>query len=77
MWCQNRGPLRSLEWVPLACMVLAVGAGSKKGEPHFVLVAGNIEVIGRSEMYSSKSAMEKGIKSVMNNGPTKDVRDLT
>lgn len=37
----------------------------KNGQPYFVLIASNKEVIGRSEMYSSKSSMENGIKSVM------------
>ncbi|MCA8963060.1 MAG: YegP family protein [Planctomycetes bacterium] len=37
---------------------------SKKGEPYFVLTATNGEIIGRSEMYSSNSAMENGIDSV-------------
>ena len=41
---------------------------SKKGEPYFVLKAGNGEVIGTSEMYSSMSACKKGMKSVMTNG---------
>ena len=48
---------------------------SKSDEPYFVLKAANHEVIGRSEMYSSKSAMENGIASVKTNGPTTDVRD--
>ena len=42
---------------------------SAKGDPYFALKAGNGEVIGKSEMYSSNSAMENGIKSVMANAP--------
>jgi uncharacterized protein YegP (UPF0339 family) len=42
---------------------------SKKGEPYFVLLAANKQVIGQSEMYSSNAAMENGIKSVQSNGP--------
>ena len=42
---------------------------SKAGEHYFVLKAANHEILGRSEMYSSKSAMEKGIRSVKSNGP--------
>ncbi len=42
---------------------------SAKGDPYFTLKAGNGEVIGKSEMYSSNSAMENGIKSVMTNAP--------
>lgn len=50
---------------------------SKSDEPYFVLKAANHEIIGRSEMYSSKSAMENGITSVKTNGPTTDIRDKT
>lgn len=40
---------------------------AKDKSPFFVLKAGNGEPLGRSEMYSSKSAMEKGIRSVKKN----------
>ncbi|MEZ6142741.1 MAG: YegP family protein [Zavarzinella sp.] len=50
---------------------------SKKGEPYFVLTATNGEILGRSEMYKSKSSMEKGIASVMTNAPDARVDDLT
>jgi uncharacterized protein len=36
----------------------------KNGQPYFVLLAGNVRVIGRSEMYASLRNMEKGIASV-------------
>lgn len=42
---------------------------SKNGEPYFVLKAANHEIIGKSEMYSSTSAMENGIASVRKNAP--------
>lgn len=47
------------------------------GKPHFVLKAANGEPIGRSETYSASEAMEKGIESVKQNGPTAEVRDDT
>lgn len=50
---------------------------SVKGEPYFVLKATNHEVIGRSEMYSSKAARDNGIASCKKNGPTTDIRDNT
>ena len=50
---------------------------SKKGEPYFVLKAGNNEIIGQSEMYTSTSAMNNGIKSVMTNAPTATIEDQT
>lgn len=46
---------------------------SKAGDPYFVLKAGNEQVIGRSEMYSSKSAMEQGIESVKRSAPKAEV----
>jgi uncharacterized protein YegP (UPF0339 family) len=50
---------------------------SAKRQPYFVLVAANKEVIGRSEMYSSRSAMERGIASVKRNGRKAAFRDET
>jgi uncharacterized protein len=50
---------------------------SKSSQPFFVLKAKNHEVIGKSEMYSSESAMEKGIESVKKNGPIATLNDLT
>ena len=50
---------------------------AKNGSPYFVLKATNGQVIGKSEMYSSKSAMEKGIRSVIKNAQLGKVKDLT
>lgn len=50
---------------------------AKDGSPYFVLTATNGQTIGKSEMYSSASAMENGIASVKANAPTADVKDLT
>lgn len=50
---------------------------SAKGQPYFVLLAPNKEIIGRSEMYASKSAMERGITSVKRNGRRAMLRDET
>ncbi len=41
----------------------------KQGAPFFVLKAANHEIVGKSEMYSSSSAMENGIASVKENAP--------
>jgi uncharacterized protein YegP (UPF0339 family) len=49
---------------------------SIRQEHYFVLKAPNRETIGKSEMYSSSTAMENGIKSVKNNAPTATVVDL-
>jgi uncharacterized protein YegP (UPF0339 family) len=51
-----------------------VGADDR---PYFVLHAANKLVIGRSEMYSSREAMQKGIESVKRNAPGAEIRDLS
>lgn len=45
------------------------------GSPYFILTAENGKTIGKSEMYSSKPAMENGIRSVATNAPTAAVVD--
>lgn len=41
----------------------------KDGSPYFTLKAGNGQVIGASEMYSSASARDSGIESCKTNAP--------
>lgn len=43
----------------------------------FSLAAGNNQVIGVSEVYSGKAAMEKGIESVRKNAPVANIEDQT
>ena len=43
----------------------------------FRLAAGNNQVIGISEVYSSRAAMEKGIESVRKNAPIANIEDQT
>jgi len=50
---------------------------ASNGAPMFNLKAANGEVIGSSELYSSVSAREQGIQSVMRNGPSAQVDDQT
>jgi uncharacterized protein len=47
------------------------------GLPYFVLHAANQQVIGRSQMYSSRDAMLKGIASVKHNAPLAETVDLS
>ena len=49
---------------------------SKKDEPYFTLQAGNNEVIGSSEMYTSTVGRDNGITSCKKNGPTTVIKDL-
>lgn len=50
---------------------------AKNGSPYFVLTATNGQVVGVSEMYSSSSALEKGIASVKANAPSATLIDKT
>ena len=50
---------------------------TKDGHPYFNLKAGNNEIIGSSEAYSSAAALEKGIASVKSYGPTTVIKDKT
>lgn len=45
------------------------------GKVYFVLKARNGEIIGKSQLYSSKSGMESGIASVKYNAPTAEIVD--
>ena len=47
------------------------------GKPRFNLKASNGQVIGTSESYSSASARDNGIKSVMKNAPDAKLDDQT
>ena len=47
------------------------------GKEYFVLKARNGEIIGRSQLYSSKSGMENGIVSVTSNAPDAEIIDET
>lgn len=49
---------------------------AKDASPYFVLKAGNGEIVGTSEMYSSTSAMENGIASVKKNAPDAEVVEV-
>jgi uncharacterized protein YegP (UPF0339 family) len=49
---------------------------STAGEPFFVLKAANTQVIGKSEMYSSESARDNGIASVMQNCTSEKVVEV-
>ena len=50
---------------------------SKNGTLYFNLKAGNNQIIGTSEMYSSSSAMQNGINSVKINAPKASVNYLS
>ena len=46
---------------------------AKNGKLHFNLLARNKQIIGSSQMYSTKSGMENGIKSVKSNAPNANI----
>ncbi|WP_027378722.1 YegP family protein [Chryseobacterium daeguense] len=47
------------------------------GKNYFVLKARNGEIIGKSQYFSSKTAMENGIHSVKSNAPLAEIVDET
>ena len=49
----------------------------KDGSPYFTLKAGNGQVIGSSQMYSSTAARDAGIESCKTNAPGASVTDNT
>jgi uncharacterized protein len=50
---------------------------STKGQPYFVVVATNKEVVGKSQMYASSATRSRGVASVKKNAPTAETEDLT
>ena len=50
---------------------------ARDDSPYFVLKAGNGEIIGKSEMYSSASAMKSGIASVKANALDASIVDVS
>jgi uncharacterized protein len=50
---------------------------STKGEPYFVLKAGNHQVIGQSQMYASEKARDNGIESCKTHAGGAEVSDVT
>jgi uncharacterized protein YegP (UPF0339 family) len=50
---------------------------AKNGQAFFILRATNGQTIGKSEMYSSDTAMENGIQSVMKNAAGAGIEDST
>lgn len=50
---------------------------AKNGQFHFNLKAGNHEVIGSSELYTSESGRDNGIESVKKNAAEATLSDLT
>ncbi len=50
---------------------------SSDGSPFFSLVAGNGQIIGKSEMYGAVEGRDNGIASVKTNAPDAAVKDLT
>jgi len=53
------------------------GKQAKNGKHHFVLKAGNNQVIGTSQLYDSERGMMAGMKSVQKNAATANLEDLT
>ena len=50
---------------------------AKDGSPYFVIKAKNGEIVGKSEMYKTAAAREKGIQSIRANAGAAKVVDRT
>lgn len=50
---------------------------ARDGSPYFSLLAGNGQIIGKSEMYSAETGRDNGIESVKTNAPEATVVDTT
>lgn len=50
---------------------------AKNGQFYFNLKATNGEIIGKSEMYTTKAARDNGIESVKTNAPKAGIEDTT
>lgn len=50
---------------------------AKNDKPYFNLKAANHQIIGTSQMYASIKGRDNGIRSVMENGKTETIKDLT
>lgn len=50
---------------------------AKNDKPYFVLKAKNHQEIGRSQYYASQEGAKNGVKSVMNNAATTQIKDIT
>jgi len=50
---------------------------ASNGQFYFTLVAGNGEVIGKSETYKSEQGRDNGIKSVKSNAPGAPIEDAS
>lgn len=49
---------------------------SSSGQPYFSLKAGNGQLIGSSEMYSTEAARDNGIASVQKNSSSTEIREV-
>lgn len=50
---------------------------TKTDQPYFILKAKNHQEIGRSQYYASEASAQNGVKSVMNNAVTTEIKDKT
>lgn len=50
---------------------------AKNGQFYFNLIAANKQVVGTSEMYTTKAACTNGVKAVMRDAPNAGVEDKT
>ena len=78
-YCSKTDALQAIESVRRNCSLDTrfERKHSSRSQPFFILRSTEDEILGRSETYASEGAREKGIRSVMKNGPVAGTRDLT
>jgi len=79
MYKEKSGALNGIESVQKNSQIEAQfeRKTAHNGQFYFDLHAANKQIIGKSETYTTKAAMEKGIASVMKNGRVTEIKDLT
>ena len=75
MELRDRANLASIDYTVLNDLFERKESSADKN--FFVMKAKNHQVIGKSQFYASASSMENGIQSVMKNGPTTEIDDLS
>ncbi|QHS51458.1 YegP family protein [Edaphobacter sp. 12200R-103] len=78
-YCSKTNALQAIESVRRSCTLdnRFERKRSSHSQPFFILRSADDEILGKSETYASEGAREKGIRSVMKNGPVASIRDLT
>ena len=78
MYASKSGALNGIESVKKNCNDANCWERkvAKNGKHYFNLKSTNGQIIGSSQMYAGESGMENGIKSIQENAPKADVKEV-